>query len=444
MAGFFQNQLRDAAGGFFGSEYLRDYQHASKTFRTNSYQNAPKFKFLFHVYFDINPVAFQAFNGGRLGSNVDYTTNFGLLVKEVKLPSYSFATIQLNQYNRKRIVQTKIKYDPIEVTFHDDNGDAVNSMWQAYYQYYYNDGSKPGILMAGKQAGPAGAAYNDRNIYDPSITGDQDWGYNSVSPDGQEFKQPFFKNITIFGFNQHNYTAYTLVNPIITSFQHDKYSYSEGGGTMQNTMSVDYETVVYNYGALDGRSPNDIITGFGDEATYDRSTSPIANPGSNGTILGQGGLVDAVGGTLDALQQGDILGAVRTAGTAYNTFKNADLTTTLKQEVLAGVMSSVIAGGVSNSTRNAPFSFPSLGSTPSFVNTAGAAVTGALAGPSPLNASSTNVFAGAAVTGAAAVAAAGLTPAPITSEPVAGFQYNGSNYTTSYPPPNFYTTPPRG
>lgn len=409
MAGFFQNQLRDAAGGFFGSEYLRDYQHASKTFRTNSYQNAPKFKFLFHVYFDINPVAFQAFNGGRLGSNVDYTTNFGLLVKEVNLPSYRFETASLNQYNRKRIVQTKIKYEPVDVTFHDDNGDTINSMWQAYYQYYYNDGSKPGILMAGRQAGPAAASYNDRNIYDANNSADQDWGYNSVSPDGSEFKQPFFKSITVFGFNQHNYTAYTLVNPIITSFQHDQYNYSSGDGIMQNRMTLDYETVVYNYGALDGRSPGDIVTGFGDEATYDRTPSPIANPGANGTILGQGGLIDAAGGTLDALQRGDVASAARIASSAYNSLKYTDLKTTLQQEVLAGLMSSV----TQNSTRNTLFSFPSLGSTPSLVNVAGAAVTGGLTAP-PM----------------------------IAEEPVAGSQYNGANYTTSYPPPNFYTTPP--
>jgi hypothetical protein len=412
MSGFFQNLLRDAAGDFFGSVYLRDYQHASKTFRTNSYQNAPKFKFLFHVYFDINPIAFQAFNGGRLGSNVNYTTNFGILVKEIKLPSYKFDTNTYNQYNRKRIIQTKIKYDPIDITFHDDNGDTINSMWQAYYQYYYNDGSKPGVLMAGRQAGPgAGAGYNNRNIYDASNSQDQDWGYNSVSPNGLEFKQPFFKNITVFGFNQHNFTAYTLVNPLITSFQHDKYNYSEGGGTMQNSMTIDYETVVYNYGALDGQSPGDIVTGFGDEATYDRNPSPIANLGSNGTILGQGGLIDAAGGTLDALQRGNPLEAAFIAGTAYNTFKNVNLTTTLQQEVLAGLMSSTTP----NPTRNAPFSIPSYGATPSPVNTAGTPPTGA------------------------------LTQAPvITDEPVAGSQYDGSNYTTSFPPPGgFYTNTQR-
>jgi hypothetical protein len=59
MAGFFKPFLKDAVGGFFGSDYLRDYTHASKTFRPNAYQYAPKFKFLFHVYFEINEMNFS-------------------------------------------------------------------------------------------------------------------------------------------------------------------------------------------------------------------------------------------------------------------------------------------------------------------------------------------------------------------------------------------------
>jgi hypothetical protein len=55
----------------------------------------------------------------------------------------------MNQYNRKRIVQTKIKYDPIDISFHDDNGSGVGTanlggtvraLWKAYYNYYYFDG----------------------------------------------------------------------------------------------------------------------------------------------------------------------------------------------------------------------------------------------------------------------------------------------------------------
>lgn len=397
MAGFVQNLLQDAAGAFFGSDYLRDYTHASKTFRTNSYQNAPKLKFLFHTYFDINPEAFSA------------EGNYGLLVKEIKLPSFNVRTQQLNQYNRKRIVQTKLEYEPIEITFHDDNNNQVTKLWEAYYTYYYNDANKPGIVFAGNRGGSPGAAgksYNSNNIYDASISGDDDWGFAGGSTSSEGKKIPFFKNITVFGFNQHNFVAYSLVNPVITSFGHDTYNYSTGDGVMENKMSIDYETVVYNYGALDGRSPGDIVTGFGDEATYDRVGSPISKPGANGTILGKGGLIDAVGGTIEALAEGNILGAIKTAGTAYNTFKNTDL-----KQVATAELDAMLRNSIQNTpnTRNTLFEFPAAGSTPGTVGTAGAPTIAANSAPKPITQEPLYDY------------------DPLTEEPYAGSQYNGSN-----------------
>jgi len=373
MSGFFQNVLKDAAGTFFGSDFLRDYTHASKTFRPNAYENAPKFKFLFHVYFQLNPTGLPSdFN----------LTSYGLLVKTVKLPSFTFDTSTLNQYNRKRIIQTKIKYDPINFAFHDDNGNSIRKMWKGYYNYYYADGTKPQIVFNGARGngaaiGTADATYNNRTQYQPSITGNESWGYqgSTSNPTGQ--KIPFFKNITVFGFNQHNFVAYTLINPIITSFSHDTYDYAQGNGTMEHQMTVDYETVVYNEGAIDGKSPGNIVTGFGDEAHYDRTLSPIARPGSQANILGQGGLVEGVGGAIDALANGNILGAVQAAGTTYNTFKNINPLNIAKSEVVSGIINSV--GGTPN--RNINVATPIFGAIQSAIGTAGAKLAGALSSP---------------------------------------------------------------
>jgi hypothetical protein len=413
MSGFFQNLLTDTAKGFFGSDYLRDYTHASKTFRTNGYQYAPKFKYLFHVYFDINQ---QAYN-----QNVASGANFGLAVKTAKLPSYSFDTVQLNQYNRKRIVQTKIKYDPVTITFHDDNGTAtgspaaggvIRSMWKAYYNYYYADGRNPQVIFGGARGGinpnlgtaggsggtaqsTSGATYNSRSQYQPSISGDTNWGYigdTNIPSDSGGQKIPFFKNITVFGFNQHNFVAYTLINPIITQFAHDTYSYAEGNGTMEHQMTLDYETVVYNEGSLSGNSPSDIVTGFGMQQNYDRTLSPIARPGSNRTILGQGGLVDGASGVLNGLASGNYLGALQAAGTTYNTFKNANLAQIAKGEVTAGIINAV----AQTPNRNINVVTPIFGSTPSNTGTAGAPTPNTQQSPTQVG---TNPYAGTSNTG---------------------------------------------
>jgi len=289
MSLFTSGQLAQGGASVFGSPYLRDYTHASKTFRAaGTYSNAPKLKFLFHTYFDINQ---EAYDQG-LGTGA----NFGILVREVKLPAFSFDTEQLNQYNRKRIVQTKIKYEPVTVTFHDDNGNTINKLWNAYYTYYYRDGSKPKVVFAGNQGGlpisrpgpggtdvtPTLANYNNRNMYEPSITGNDDWGYVGETRANQYgIKIPFFKNITVFGFNQHKFIAYTLINPIITQFSHDTYNYDEGNGVMKNNMTLDYETVVYNTGDINGQKPGDIVAGFGNFSNYDSTLSPNSNLGAN-------------------------------------------------------------------------------------------------------------------------------------------------------------------
>ena len=400
MAGFFQNLLTDAAGGFFGNDYLRDYTHASKTFRPNAYQYAPKFKFLFHVYFEINQSAYAV--------GLPQGANFGLAVKTVKLPSYTFDTHTMNQYNRKRIVQTKIKYDPIDINFHDDNGNLIRNMWYNYYTYYYKDASIPVVSVSGRQAqqtgngstnSPNNTNYNARNIYSQSITGNTDWGYigeasNSPATDIQagngQTKIPFFKNITVYGFNSHNYVAYTLINPIITRFAHDTYDYAQGNGTMENTMTLDYETVKYFQGSIDGKAPSDIVAGFGEPGNYDRQASPITRPGSQSSILGQGGIIDGIFGneqrdpiTGDILKGPDgknlynstgfiqdlsgenpnYLSAIQKAGATYNTLKNINLKQAIRSEVTAGITNAIM-NPLNNTGRNVLFNLPIFGNTP--------------------------------------------------------------------------------
>ena len=356
MAGMFQEFLGGAVDGFFGTDYLRDYKHASKTFRPNAYANAPKFKWLFHVYFDINKTLITQ----QPNIFPDDATP-GLLVKNIQLPKFSMNLSEMNQYNRRRYVQTKLTYDPIQVTFHDDNAGAIRSMWYNYFSYYYNDPNNP----IGTTASQASAMLNKRNQYTPDISSDVNWGYRgepantSTSSAIGIAKAPFFKSIKIYGFNQHSFALYELINPIIEKFDHDTYDYYQTT-TMENRMTLRYETVKYQQGALNGQNPSAVVAGFGSEANYDRNLSPIARPGSNRNILGQGGLVDAGVGVLEDLKNGNILGAIQKGGTLANTFKNPQaIFQTAKAELISGLF---------NATQNPQtarnfFNFPSTSST---------------------------------------------------------------------------------
>lgn len=341
---------QDFLKGFTTSEYLRDYTHASKTFTSNAYELKPRFKFLFHVSFTLNYDQIPSLQGAMgLGDKV----NLSYLVKTVDLPKYSIDTHTLNQYNRKRVVQTKINYDPVTIAFHDDGGDVMRNMWYNYYSYYYKDPTQK-YLSPNNTNGSQGASenevtgfgYNQRDIYKDSRIGDvSDWGYigESIS-DGNTCritdngKPPFFRDIRIYGMDQHRFAEYVLINPLITNFTHDQYNYSEGGGTMTNTMTLAYETVKYYTGAVGNQRPDTNVEGFADPAHYDNTLSPISRPGSNSTVFGQGGLLDAGAGILQDLESRSLLGvigAVQKAGAAKNTFKGKNLASIAKSEAVA-------------------------------------------------------------------------------------------------------------
>ncbi|NDB64732.1 MAG: hypothetical protein EB168_03550 [Euryarchaeota archaeon] len=311
MAGIFENDLLN---GFLGSEGLKDFRHGSKTFRSGGYALAPRYKFLFHVYFNLNVAAIP---GLRQLVGRDDQDRLSLLVKNIQLPNYTIETDTLNQYNRKRLVQNKIEYDPVTITFHDDHSDLARKLWFNYFSYYYKDANQPynaniaSNTALTNQAPGARAGYNDRDTYADQRAGN-DWGYSGEGG-AQGGKPYFFRDITIYGMSQHDFVSYTLINPHIISYRHDTYDYSDGGTPMQNTMELRYETVKYGSGKLNG-STGAPIPGFADSAYYDKTPSSLSRPGSNTSVLGQGGLIDAGLGIFDDLSSGNLLGAaIKTA-----------------------------------------------------------------------------------------------------------------------------------
>ena len=378
MAGFFGDVLK----GFLGSDYLKDYRHANKTFTSAGYALAPRLKYLFHVHFNINTTEIPGLTnlfGARDSSRVS------VLTKSIQLPNYSFDVDTHNQYNRKRNVQTKINYEPVTIDFHDDSSDIIRSLWFSYYNYFYKDPSQAyggnqstqstnplsgsgisnfiqgqlpidvnGILPRGSITGGStkgnAADQNARDIYSEDRIGN-DWGYIGEGVAGATNKPQFFKDITVYGFNQHSFVSYTLVNPIITAFNHDTYDYAAGGDVMSHNMVIKYESVKYGSGAI-GTSQ---VPGFGNKEHYDDEPSKLSRPGSTNSFFGQGGLLDAGVGSMEDLADGNILGAVTKGARAIYTYKKMESPSdTFKEEAAQGVKEAI-----NNVGQNALFTSPS-------------------------------------------------------------------------------------
>jgi len=115
-------------------------------------------------------------------------------------------------------------------------------------------------------------------------------------------QEPFFNDITIYGMSQKTFAQYTMINPLITSWNSENYDYSQGNGTMSHTMTIKYEAVKYYSGDIGGAQPSATVPGFADPSHYDTNPSPIAPKDSTNQVVQNGTLVSVPNGMVQDLQ----------------------------------------------------------------------------------------------------------------------------------------------
>jgi len=330
-----------------GNSFLRpkgqmgDWQHAARTFVDDYYRLAPKAKFLYHVYFNINPGAVMMPQLSQRHRN-----EIGLLVRSVDLPRFTMKTQTLNQYNRKKVVQLTHEYGPMTFRFIDDRANIINMMWQSYYKYYYADSITAEV--SGSYAKNAYKAFD-------SIRGPHGLDNNSTIP--------FFNEIILYQINKREFVSYTLINPLITTFVHDTVSSSDQGSSpAECQMGVMFEAVKYDSGSTSsGR-----IKAFAQEH-YDKLPSPLSPlGGGTSSILGTGGILDGAASVMDSIDKGNFIDA---AVGAINTYQNAKKINKAgaKEELSNVAVGAAIgaAGQVLNGLRGSTFPLPGRTSTTS-------------------------------------------------------------------------------
>lgn len=243
---------------------LRDYQHARKAFiEKTGITLVPKSQFLFHVYIDLNPA---------LLSDPQNEPTYSILVKSLDLPKYSVETKTFNAYNRPNIVQTKIKYEPLTIKFHDDSSNIIRNLWESYYKFYYEDAE-----LGVDNNGAPQTAYFMNHKYEERV--EAGFGYGPLREANGLVN--VIKNIRIYSLHGGQYSLYVLVNPIIKRFNHGSHDY-EQSATLEHEMTVEFETVLYSSGAS-----IDNVKGF-TSVGYDNTASPLEE-GEGGSAAPQQG-----------------------------------------------------------------------------------------------------------------------------------------------------------
>lgn len=366
MANFLSGFLNNFSSGSTGSKgNLGDYTHAANLYNSNSFALAPKTKFLYHVVFNFHPNALDNVSSFKQ----QYVTTVGLLVKEVELPKFKISVDTVQQYNRKKQIHTRLDYDPVMIKFHDDNSSATTQLWSSYYGYYFADSAHggsygsstsgaPGTASLAKFLGNAipgvgkllGVAKGIQGQTPTTIPEFQRTSYKDISGNfnyglDNGSSTPFFTSIQIFQLSRHQYQSFTLVNPVINTWQHDALDNSSSEPAA-NTMTVSYEAVIYGQGSVSEDNPAGFATQY-----YDKTPSPINLSAGQVGLLGPNGVISGASSLLDSILTGKAFSSPRALlGTVINGATLIQNTKSLSKEGLRQEGFGLIRGAVASAT----------------------------------------------------------------------------------------------
>jgi len=315
-----------------------DWKHAKKLFLDSGlvwadgtnygYRLAPKQSFLYYVCININQnIISGVFGTGISSQGLSDQYETGMLVKSVELPKFTLDTKVMNAYNRKTIVQNKINYDPVSLTFHDDAANVVLNFWNDYYTYYYRDSDYETAL------------YRSPSTYD--LRQRTKWGFSPLNSS----LVPFIRDIQIYSLNQKRFTEYTLINPMITSWRHGEHRATESAGIMECAMTLSYETVKYRTGFV---NPVD-VNGFA-LLDYDSTSSPISTSTTN--IYSDQDLIGVLGSAAQDLSRPDgsftgtdLVSNYLSVQRAYENLKSVNWGT-VAQKTLSQIGVNIVGGAI--------------------------------------------------------------------------------------------------
>jgi len=345
--------LGSVANGIFGSQGdMRDYQHAARLFTDNFHRLSPKVEFLYHVYLDINPAAIRTPNPFYGFNSAEAKIESGMLVKNFNLPGVTINTETKNQYGKKTNIQTALQYNPVNLTFHDDNNGLIGGLWEQYFKSQYADSQFIDFL----QAQPT---YNSQTTSTETVdlgiagtgqgrlTGGTKTTTTSTVQTGLKFgfdnykSVRFFNSIKLYQLSKKRFFEFTLINPIVQQWTPPTMN-SSSSNPAENQMTVIYEGIKY----ATGRVSTETVKGF-TALHYDNVPSPLGSGGAG--LFGQGGVLagglDVVGDVL----QGDIFtDPFALIGTAIKAKRTYDGAKQLSSEGITNEVTGIVTRSITN------------------------------------------------------------------------------------------------
>lgn len=214
---------------------LRDFRNAA---RLAPGVNPPRQKFEGYVNFILNRELYSALYGD-VAQN-EFRTQISSLIRTADLPSVVFQTETKNSYNKKKIVNTGVTYNPVTMTVFDTIGNEWITTLMKYFSYHFmdprnNQKADDRDIAAGNIR--EGGVENINSSYgttSESLFNSNDAGYNLNS------SAQFFERIDYVLYHGNKGVQYSIINPMMSEFKPGSIDYSSSE-LQEFTLTFDYE-----------------------------------------------------------------------------------------------------------------------------------------------------------------------------------------------------------
>jgi len=219
----------------------------------------PRLKHNWTVGFELSPGATELL-ATKIGSDkvTELLSELTLRAQSVDLPTWNVSTQSLNQYNKHRLVHTKVEWQQVQVKFFDTIDNAFQALLMAYMEYYFPNNFND-------------TGFNAMQPDQLSLDFKGEYGYASVDDANNNFFITMVVNREYGGWIDQT----LLINPKITAVQHDTLDYTDAGSPVTWTITIQYESVVFRP-----------TTMHEDQAQYAGSNSAANEDGGNSPDAG--------------------------------------------------------------------------------------------------------------------------------------------------------------
>lgn len=193
------------------------------------FSRIPRLKHNWTVTFELSPGATQLLTK-KIGSDRvnELLSELSLRAQSVDLPTWNITTQTLNQYNKHRHVHTRVDWQQVQVKFFDTVDNAFQALLIAYMEYYFPNNFND-------------VGFNAMQPDQLSLAFKGEYGLASINNSNNNFFITMVVNREYGGWVDQT----LIINPKITSVQHDQLDYTDTGSPVNWTITLQYESAVF-------------------------------------------------------------------------------------------------------------------------------------------------------------------------------------------------------